>query len=78
MNADTFCTDDDYLWDRILQYLTGPWLPTFWKVRFLKFLAFFMLETGMQHKKTGRPSAQNAQIESLLNNNKRHMFPLYQ
>ena len=74
-NADTFCSDGGCRGDWILPYVTVPWLPAFWKVRFLKCPAFFTLETGTHHKKTCSPTTQNSRIEPLLNNNKQYMFP---
>lgn len=74
--TDIFCTYDDYNWDWTLQYLTVSCLPKFWKVLVPQVPRIFHAgDCGMHHKKTCRPSAQSAQIESVLNNNKQYMFP---
>ncbi|XP_038612559.1 LOW QUALITY PROTEIN: alpha-1,6-mannosyl-glycoprotein 2-beta-N-acetylglucosaminyltransferase [Tachyglossus aculeatus] len=74
--TDAFCTYDDYNWDWTLQYLTSACLPKFWKVLVPEVPRIYHAgDCGMHHKKPCRPATQSAKIESLLNGNRRYLFP---
>ncbi|XP_053122606.1 alpha-1,6-mannosyl-glycoprotein 2-beta-N-acetylglucosaminyltransferase [Hemicordylus capensis] len=74
--TEAFCTYDDYNWDWTLQHLTISCLPRFWKVLVPETPRVFHTgDCGMHHKKSCRPSAQSAKIDSLLSTNRQHLFP---
>lgn len=76
---DAFCTYDDYNWDWTLQHLTARCLPRFWKVLVPEIPRVFHTggDCGMHQRPRAacRPAARAAQIDALLQANRRHLFP---
>jgi alpha-1,6-mannosyl-glycoprotein beta-1,2-N-acetylglucosaminyltransferase len=72
-----FCVHDDYNWDWTLQHLSMKCIPD--KVRLLKMKAarvFHIGECGMHTKsKNCDPTVKVGKTETLLSDNKQHLFP---